>query len=305
MDNVFEQTPGQASGEFHGESNSSLSVQLNNAIADRDRILEEMMETQNEVEKTQRDLEYALREVKSAKDLSTTLKDENELLNNEIAQLKNELTATVTQSKNYENQVVDIDTTNEQAMAEKQAIIDKLTACNEALTLKDEMINSLQERYRSMETSLREKETAISHLTESITALNATIEQKTMQNENLDESIRLMKKSNQSLIQRTDSQLETMQSLQESNEALSAMLRSSKCKLQLMEKDLKQTEVDKNILTEVRQENNKLRNDSKILKERIKKSKTNENVKAVSNIRIASFRICIVLFSRTKSQLFN
>lgn len=290
------------------ESNENVSIQLKNAIADRDKIVEDMMAIQTNLEIAEKKFEDAMREAKSAKDQAETLKDENELLKNEIAHLKSELVASVTQTKALEAQVVANGVAHVQAMAEKQTIIGDLTNCYESLRSKNEKTVSMEEQIVELKRSLSERETEISRMSESVTALNTTLEQKAIENENILESVRLMKKSNQGLLERSNSQIETMQSLHQSNETLSTMLNASKCKVQQLEKDLKQTVMDKNLLTEIKQENEKLRSDSKILKERIKKSKSNESVKAVRSISIRLVVALVVRYNiylnfRTKSPL--
>lgn len=309
MGNVFDQSQSQGSvahgSHSRGELNESWAVQVDNAIAERDKILQDMMEIQNSLENAQNSLENALSEAKSVKDLSDTLRNENEMLNNEIAQLKSELTLCVSQAKNLETQVVTNEVSYMQELVEKQTIIGNLKRCNEILESNSEKVDTMTEQMNSLETSLNDKEMEISRLNDYVTTLNATIEQKKIENDNLFESVRLMKKSNQSLIERTDSQMGTMQSLHEFNEALSGLLRTSQSKLQQLEKDLKQSAVDKNVLVEVKQENEKLRSDSKILKERIKKGKTNENVKAVSIVRIEQSRCYKYTYFRIKSPRSN
>lgn len=288
LSNVFnpskeQVTDGDGSHPRNKEADDNLSIQLKNAIAERDKSVEEMMEIQNKLENARNDLEHALSEAKSAKKYSYSLKEENEMLYNEIDQLKNALTACVAQSKTLENQVATKDVSYMKEMVTKQTTIDSLNNSNEMLRSGSIKIDSMMEQINSLEAMLREKEKEISRLHESVTKFSGTLEQKTTECDNLTESIRLMKKSNQSLIERTDSQMETMQSLHESNEKLSTLLRTSKSKVQQLEKDIKQTVVDKNVLAEVKNENEKLRKDGMVLKDRIQKVKSNDNVKAVSN----------------------
>lgn len=264
-----------------GKELSEMSVQLENANVEIEIALDDMIDIENRLEDAQIELEKALKESKSAKLSSETLKEENEMLINEIAQLKKEIVECVTQAKNLQDQFVTHEMSHEQEIGEKETIIRSLT--NDMLRSNSEKIDSMSEQMKLLQASLSEKETIINRLNESITGLNAGIEQKTTENTNLTESIRLLKKSNQNLTEQTDSQMENIKSLIESNEALSAMASASKNKSQQLEKDLKQSVVDKNVLTDIKQENERLRSDSQMLKERIKKAKSNENVKAVSS----------------------
>lgn len=144
MGNLFHQSPGPAANGSHPreEFNRSWSQQLGYAIVERDKILEDMMEVQSNLEK---------------QDLSKTLIKENEIPNFETEPLKSELTYI-------------------QELVEKQTSIGNLKHYSEMLKSNFEKVDRIGDRIKSLQASLIEKERKIKRWNDYIAILNATIE---------------------------------------------------------------------------------------------------------------------------------